>query len=268
MNESESPIDPPTDLVPPVAGPIAAGATSIERIIASAIEQGRPGDELQGLLDLFERLQAKTAEAAYNTAFAAFQAECPPIPRSRTADITTKAGAKYSYCYASLDEIDATALPVLNKHGFSRSFGDTAVAGGAMTISCRLAHVGGHFEERRFSVPVESSAGMSPQQKYGSAATYAKRQAFVNVAGLKVCDTDDDGAGPGDTGPPEVVSAEEAEKIGTMLAATESNLDLFAQWIKKSFGADSVEAIPAANYPRVVAMLEKKLEERAAEKGI
>ena len=241
-------------------------ASSIERIIASAVEQGRSGADLQGVLDLFERLQAKSAMVAYNEAFAAFQAECPPIPRSRQAKITTRAGGEFSYCYASLDEIDATALPVLNKHGFSRSFGDTTVADGAMSISCRLAHIGGHFEERRFAVPVESSAGMSPQQKYGSAATYAKRQAFVNVAGLKVCDADDDGAGP--KAPAEVLSTEQAQKIGSMLAATKSDLGRFTAWIKESFGAESVEEIPAASYRRVLAMLQAKLNGMADKKGL
>lgn len=165
---------------------------SIETIIQTAVQAGRTGAELKELLDVYERVQAKRAENLFNEAFAAFQSACPAIPRSREAKIATRGGGGYRYRYASLDEIDAVAIPALAAHGFSRSFGDAEIGQDKLTVRCRLSHVGGHARESAFTVPIASSSGMSEQQKYGSAATYAKRQAFVNVAGLKVCDPDDD----------------------------------------------------------------------------
>lgn len=182
---------------------------SIEGIIDRAVQAGRTGAELKELLDVYERFQTNQAEQEFYKAFAAFQADCPAIPKSREAKIASRTGAGFSYRYASLDEIDTVVIPVLAVHGLSRSFGDAVIGADSLTVACRLSHIGGHARESSFTVPIGTSAGMSEQQKYGSAATYAKRQAFVNVAGLKVTDLDDDGAGT----PIEPITTEQCNQL-------------------------------------------------------
>lgn len=187
--------------------------------INKAIESGRTGAELKEILDLAERMEAKLAKRAYDEAFAAFQAECPAVVKGREADFVTKGGARVHYWYSPLDAIDDVVLPVLNKHDFTRTFGNATLdeSGRILTVTCILSHIGGHREERSFSVPTETSAGMSPQQKFGNADTYAKRRAFMNVGGIKGCEVDND-AGDDDE-PVETITSKQANELNDLLLA-------------------------------------------------
>jgi hypothetical protein len=234
------------------AAPLATVNASPLAVLESALQSGRNADELGKLHEIYRQVKADQAKADYDTAFAAFQTECPPIPRKRTAEIVGRSGGSFSYMFAALEDIDKVVVPCLNKHGFSRSFGDTIIDGDALTIECVLSHIGGHHEKRAFTVPTTTKAGMSEQQKYGSAATYAKRQAFVNVAGLRVCDLDDDGAG---VPPAEPVNAEQAKTIQDLIIQSEADRVRFL----KLFAVKQVSEIPGNRFEEACRMLNKKI---------
>lgn len=242
-----------TALVKPADAPLATiPAHPLMATIDAAVREGRT-EGLKDVLDLYERMETKAAKAAYDAAFAAFQAECPPIPRKRTAEIVGRSGGSFNYMFAALEDIDTVVVPMLNKHGFSRSFGDTVIDGERLTIECVLSHVGGHCEKRAFTVPTTTKAGMSEQQKYGSAATYAKRQAFVNVAGLRVCDLDNDGAGDG--GPAEPITGEQAKTIQDLIIQSEADRVRFL----KLFGVKQVSEIPGNRFEEACGKLNQKI---------
>lgn len=230
----------------------AAQPAAIEAIIAKAVELGRTGAELKELLDVFERLKAQQSEQQFNRAFAEFQAECPAIPRSREANIASRGGAPFSYRYASLEEIDEVVIPILAKHGLSRSFGDAVIDTGFLTITCRLAHVGGHSRQSEFKLPIQTAAGMSEQQKYGSACTYAKRQAFCNVAGLKTCDLDDDGAGQSN----EPISVAQLDEIETLVVKAKADRLRFLAWLQ----IEAMDELPASRFEEAKAQLLRKMQ--------
>ncbi len=266
MSESESPIDPPTDLVPPVGEPTFTGPTSIERIIASAIEQGRSGVELQGLLDLYERMQAKAAEREYNNAFARFKADCPPVKRlTENAQFTvTRDGVKKASMYADLETIAATIRKSLADNGLSYHWTDVELTDKTISLTCILSHVSGHSRSATATFPTESRAGASPQQKWASTITYCRRHSLIDVTGLSSCDVDDDGAGPGNGDDPEskTLAPGQVAQIHDLIETTGTDVGRFGGWIKKTWGVDSIGALPSKAFPRVLEMLYKKQAKR------
>lgn len=125
--------------------------------------------------------------AAWAQAFADAQAELPEIPKSKTAEIPTKTGGRYSYTYADLSSVLAACRPILNYHGLSVA---QSVGGDDrhVSVTTRIFHVGGHFED--FG-PTVLPAG-ADARGVGSAITYARRYGLCAALGI-VPDEDDDG---------------------------------------------------------------------------
>lgn len=175
-----APMEIPTDLSPAA-------------LIYIAMQTGQSPEALEKLVGLQERMEKRQAEKDFIDSLAQFRAACPPIKKNKTAKITTDSGGGYSYVYAELDEIARVVDPVLERFGFSYTWNTTATEK-SVTVECILRHRGGHSTSSTFTVPVESKSGMSPQQKYGAASTFAQRRSLGNVLGLTTTDKDTDAA--------------------------------------------------------------------------
>src|SRR5262245_23751887 len=77
-------------------------------LIEQAIAKGADMTTLERLFALAKEVQAETARREWYAAVAAFQRDCPPIKKTKTATIPTKNGGSYSYRYAPLEEILGT----------------------------------------------------------------------------------------------------------------------------------------------------------------
>ncbi len=193
MNENSSeevglrPVTPSIPAVPDAPMPV-------ESLLMAAVERGATVETLEKLLALSERVKAERARTAFFEALSAFQAECPVIPKTKTAS----GGGSYSYKYAPLDVIVATVSPLLREHGLSYRF-DTAFEESppAQVVTCIVHHRDGHSESSVFRTPVDAGARMNDMQKSASAQTYAKRYAFCNALGILTGDEDNDGHGAG-----------------------------------------------------------------------
>lgn len=120
-------------------------------------------------------------------ALAAFQAEMPTVPKSKTAKVPTKAGSSYSYSYADLADVTAAAAPLLAKHGLSITCAPrfNPEAGGYELVGT-LHHASEQQVEG--ALPIK---GNTPQE-WGSSITYARRYLLGSLTGI-VTDEDDDG---------------------------------------------------------------------------
>lgn len=160
----------------------------IESLIGKAVQAGADIATLERLLALSKEINADAAKAEFFTAFAAFQAECPPIPRNKAV----KKDGKTRYKFAPLDDILKIAGPILAKHGFSHTEDcEINIKDKELLGISKIHHVGGHTKESSFKVPIGSEF-MSQQQQMGAAMTFAKRYAFVNNTGLAYADEDTD----------------------------------------------------------------------------
>jgi hypothetical protein len=168
-----------------------------ETLLAKAIEHNVSIDALERLLALRERLAAERARTEFFTALASFQGECPIIPKRDSATIVAKSGARYTYRYASLDDIVRVTAPLLAARGLATRV-ETAIDAGQLCATCVVHHVGGHSEASTFRVPIATGDRMNPAQQVASASTYAKRYAYCNALGILTGDEDDDARGSGE----------------------------------------------------------------------
>lgn len=244
--------------VPIEAKPIAQSQAWLQRTIETAIQAGRTAGEIKEFLDLFERLEARYAEQQYWEAMQRFQADCPPIPRDKLAEIKTRGGQNVRFRYASLGSIECVCLPLLHEHGLTRTWGDYPVADDAVSVTCIVTHAAGHSERRTIAIPLHSDFISSPQGKIASAISYGKRHALSAVLGIAISDLDDDTLAE----PPPPITYEQACSLQDALIESEIDQAAFFRWLKKNCGAEKLSELRADRYDLVAGWLKGKIEER------
>lgn len=241
------------DLAKPGETPIAlAGGVDVSAIIAKAVETGTGVEAIERLVALQEHMLERGARSAFIDSLAAFQEEVPAIQKSATANVSTKAGGRYSYTYAPLDAIVRVVRPLLRRHGLYYSW-DSKVEGQLLTCVCRLRHEAGHEDEASFTCPIEGTSGMSGPQKAASALTFAKRQSLVQVLGLTMTDDDNDAQGEPEIDAPKV-TADQAANLEVLAEDVGADKQKFLRYVGHATFAD----IPAADHRRAVQLLESK----------
>lgn len=241
----ETPLNRRTD------APLSRPEPSIEGIIELAVREKMDPAGLEKLFALSERMGAAKARREFFAAMTAFKSSCPPVPR-RTENTQFKVnrdGAMVPRKYASLEDIADTTRGPLTENGLTYRWGDATIKDGAMTLTCIVSHVGGHSEPSAMTIPVESKAGCSEQQKYGTAGTYAQRYSLIQALGLTSCDEDADGQGP-----LMVIDDTQAANIRALIDETKSDLPKFLQWVRVA----RVEDIPQDRYMECVKALDAK----------
>jgi hypothetical protein len=259
--ETVAGLDLETTAVPPAASTALAAhngthlavivdeSAQVMSLFDKAIAQGAGGvAALEQLVNLHDRVQRRRAELEFSRALVAFQQNCPPIPKSSTANIPTKGGGSFKYTYADLEQIIETIRPHLAAQGFSFSF-DSAVADATLTCFCTLRHANGHSDTTRFSLTTTSASAMSEQQKVGAALTFAKRQTLTSILGLSLTD-----AAPEQGTSFVSISDEQVANLEALIQETGSDRGGFLKYL----GIDELAELPLARYSGALALMEQK----------
>lgn len=127
-----------------------------------------------------------TPTPALNAALAQLQGDLPQVSKSKTADVPTKTGGKYSYTYADLAAVSEAIMPRLGPLGLAFTARPTLEAGN-FVLAYELRHESG--EEIGGFYPL----GRGTPQVIGGEITYARRYALCSVTGV-VPEDDDDAA--------------------------------------------------------------------------
>ena len=220
----------------------------VPAMMEKAIAMGPEGvAALRELVTLHREQQQYNARLEFFEALSRFQEECPPIPRSSETKFTTRGGSEVHYKYAGLEEILTTTREPLRREGFSLTF-DAATQGPLMNVTGTLRHVNGHSEQSSFPVPTASAnPGMSEQQKFSGALTFAKRSVIISLLGLIVTD-------PTDEADAHVISDEQVANLRALIEETDTNEQRFLKWAN----AESIPEIRASRYEDAVRFLERK----------
>lgn len=109
------------------------------------------------------------------------------IPAVEKRSVNKHLGNKY----ASLDDIVASTRPVLRKAGLAilQTF---APSRGGVTVVTLLAHTSGEWIRGALYLPSPPAKGLSEEQTYGKAATYARRYGYTAM--LSIASEEDDDA--------------------------------------------------------------------------
>lgn len=124
----------------------------------------------------------------------------------------TKKGAKgHGYNYVKLDALLADVMPAVTRHGFALV---SSTREGA--VSTQLLHSSGDTFET--IVPLDTSGRLQGMQAIGSAITYARRYAVMNLLGI--AGTDDDGLAASAPPPEPKSTAKPTGKSATLPSIT------------------------------------------------
>lgn len=242
----------PIELAPKAPPPKPLAEPSVGALVQLAIERGIDPAALQTMMDVYERIAARSAKAEFDAAMAAFQAECPQVPKTKTATITSKrTSTQYKYTYAPIDQIDRTIAPHLHKHGLSYTF-DSEVSqdGQFLKAICLVQHEGGHSQTSSFTCPIDTAS--KDPRNYGIARSYACRYALVQALGIATADPDPDGTAQ-ETAALTIDDAQRAE-IVALLKETGADEQTFLDAID----APSLDAIPVGAVHLAVSMLKTR----------
>lgn len=118
------------------------------------------------------------------SALIAFQDQVSRVMKTRTAEVPTRDGKKYTYIYANLSDIQDVIREPMQKNGLNI----VQMPDGANGLTTLLSHISGEWMESRYEMPPTQST----PQAIGSNITYQRRYALA--AALNICvDDDDDG---------------------------------------------------------------------------
>jgi len=216
-------------------------------MIASAMASGQDLDKLEKLMLLQERWERNNAVKAYNKAMAQFKANAPKIDKDRHVGYSTSKG-NVGYSHASLGNVVEKISSELSKHGLSASW-RTSQNGKEITVSCRISHEMGHYEETSLTAGADESGAKNLIQAVGSTISYLQRYSLLSLTGLATHDQDTDG----------VVTEEKIDEnkvniINGLIKELAVDVPKFLEFL----AVDKVENIPAKSFAKAKMALEAK----------
>jgi hypothetical protein len=200
---------------------------------------------------------SQKAALEYNNAISRFQQKVPAILKEREAKVSgTNSGSNFKYKWANLRDIIVVVRPALFEEGLSFTF-DMEYDAGKVTSIFTLRHVLGHSVSNKITVPDTSAAGMSAQQKVGSAREHAKRYAIIDGLGLNLEDEADSEA----VLDPATLTREQEATLVVLMAEvcpSQAEKDRYLKFVKDVIGVEALSQIPQVRYTEAVRALENK----------
>lgn len=132
--------------------------------------------------------EAKTKTLAFPTvtaALVAFQSDLPAVVKDSSANT-----GKYSYDYATLENLTEIIFPKLTAVGLGYTAVPTVRDDGVFVLRAQLVHESGDFISGDYPLGNPNN----PAQAIGSAISYARRYALLSLTGVAPAGEDDDGA--------------------------------------------------------------------------
>ena len=160
-------------------------------------------EKLDRLAAIYERLEAKEAELAFNAAKGRILKKLAGIKivKNRcvlpeTENGKPQKGASEAFKYAPLEEIDKHRRPLLAQEDMDLAYSDEPREDGGILIRGRLKHLpGGHYEDSFMPAPPDTTGGKSNVQAVGSTNSFLRRYVVCNIFNIVVVGDDDDGNG-------------------------------------------------------------------------
>jgi hypothetical protein len=194
------------------------------------------------IVDLIREEKANGAKEQFQHDLAAFQAECPAVPR--------KGRGHNNKAYARLEDIIDTTRPYLAKYGFSLTH-ELRQTNDKIAVVAILAHRGGHERTCSIELPLDIGGSKNIVQAHGSTTTYGKRMTAGAVMGVSTGDEDDDGKSAAAA---ETISDEQVAKLRALIVETNSDIAKFCAM----GGVETIEDIKKGDFASAVKLLEQK----------
>lgn len=235
-----------TKVETPVAQSRDETAALISMIERAARDPQIDIDKMERLFQMHERMTARTAEAAFNAAMAAAQAELKPVIRKIRNTQTNSS-------YADLAAISDASDPTIHKHGFGVVCSEfQSTLANHLGIRCTAKHAAGHSETYDFNVPVDGTGLKGNPNKtathaYASTLTYGRRYAKCCVFDIATKNDTDGNAPKGQ----EPITPDQAQELAKLITETKTDIQAVLDFHK----AESLSDFTAADYRAAKAKL-------------
>lgn len=199
-------------------------------------------EKLERLLDMQQRIVERGAMEQFNTAMAMMQDDMPSIEER---------GQAHNTKYATFEDINDIAKPIMKRHGFAVSFRVHNIQGG-IEVTGVLMHRGGHREETTMTLPLDTSGSKNAVQAVGSSVSYGKRYVMSALLNITTRGADDDGNA---AAPTKTVTALQSGQIARTIAQCPQKTQ---EWFDDKYGDAS--NVPRGLFDSLMATLNKGLE--------
>lgn len=163
-----------------------AGMSPVVSAGLAIMKQNPSLDALQQLLSVQREWEANEARKAYSAAMVGLKRDLPTvIAKDKTVSFNAT-----KYTHTSLGAVMEAITGPLTQHGFSLTWKPSTGAEG-VTVTCRLTHSDGHFEEATISAPVDTSGSKSKMQGVASTITLLQRYSALSLLGIATADMKD-----------------------------------------------------------------------------
>ena len=154
-------------------------------------------EKLRELRQLQKEWEADNNRKSYTRAMVALKKNMPSIiGRDEKVDYLSKKGGRVKYSFAKLATAMEQIEPHLSEYGFSMSWLPVTTER-TVSVTARLTHVDGHYEEATMTGPHDNSGGKNAIQAIGSTQSYLERYGGLALLGVVTRDMPDaDDPGP------------------------------------------------------------------------
>lgn len=173
-------------------GPSMQPDTMLSLIARAAQDPNIDIDKMERLMAMKERMDAKTAEQAFNDAMNSAQSEVRAIGWDKQNGQTHSAYVTYS-------KMDSVIRPIYIRHGFALSF-DTGERVNDLEVRfmCYVSHNQGHTRTYKVDMPADGKGAkgndvMTRTHAFGSATSYGRRYLLKMIFNVIEAAEDDDG---------------------------------------------------------------------------
>lgn len=235
--------------------PVVADSTSLIQVIERAATNPAVDiEKMERLLAMAERLNAKQAEAAFNSAMTQCQSEMRRISADATNPHTDSR-------YASYGKLDSVLRPIYTQHGFSLTFSDGETTKTEnVRVVCLVRHIGGHKEIHWKDMPADGKGAkggdvMTKTHAAGAAQQYGMRYLLKGIFNVAIGKDDNDG-----NEPLELITEEQMADLECLITEIGANKAGFLKWLssKLKMPIDGLDKIPAKAYKDAISGLESK----------
>src|SRR5215472_3512563 len=235
--------------------PLSDSAALLSAIEKAALNPQVDIGKVEQLLALYERIEGRRAETAFNEALTAAQAAMRPVA-------TDMENCQTRSRYASYAALDRVLRPIYTNAGFSLTFNTAPGAPEAhVRVTCNVAHRAGHVRTYTLDLPADGKGAkggdtMSRTHATASALSYGMRYLLRLIFNIAVGEGDDDGnkAGAQQQAQRGTISAEQLAQLRKLIAEAKADAVRFCRYMKVA----RLEDLPAARFEAAVAALEAK----------
>ena len=215
-------------------------ATAMMQIISrAAADPACDLDKMERLLSMKERIDKEENSRQFNADMASMQIEMPSV---------AERGTGHNIKYATFEDINDVAKPIMSKYGFAVSFKVVETDKG-VRVTGLLLHRSGHREETEMTFPSDTSGSKNAVQALGSSISYAKRYIMSAMLNITTRSEDDNGFA---AVPDAIVSFSQAAELNALLARCKPETQ---DGVKKIYG--DLETLGKSEFNKAMAQLKK-----------